>query len=575
MCKKSVKKVLTFLMAAAAFACLSTESVFAKGKEKLPELPKEEEGFYYGYGKASTPEEAEFLAKKELIENALTEELKASKPRASRISISDDSVRARLQNLKIVKNDKTGTDVSCKIKHEKWSDEEELFRANLSGSLNESYQVLKSRKSLAEKIDSSVYILNQLSVNGVYDLLPFDETGIGLYSKKVEEMCGSFVDELVFTISVPDGFVSPETKYSVTVKDKNEKAVPGLSVKASWEVATLPVAYEDSAAVEEIVTVLKTDSNGVVDVTFPESESFKNKPVILTVSTAFSASKLATSAMRKLDARSSVDANYICFDDFAENYKTVLIEAGDFEAGAIEGDRKAGSKEAKHTVTLEAYEMSLTPVTNAQFAAYIFATRGDEYPEYMNNPDYNKELQPVIGISYKEALSYAAWLSEQTGDTYRLPTADEWEKAARAGEQNIYPWGNDDPSKKKIANYNKNGKYKGPSPVGAFAESTNAWGLVDMSGNVWEWTSSEVAAPEATEEKPAEKKETVVAEENADSGNEEAETTEEDDGLAPRIVKGGSWMDGPAELRISNFKTIETTEKSDEVGFRLVKEVKE
>ena len=69
-----------------------------------------------------------------------------------------------------------------------------------------------------------------------------------------------------------------------------------------------------------------------------------------------------------------------------------------------------------------------------------------------------------------------------------------------------------------------------------------------MSGNVWEWTSSEFVT-------------------------EGAEPSEE--GVSSRVVKGGSWMDGPVDLRISNFKTVETTEKSNEVGFRLVKEVKE
>lgn len=548
MCKKTAKKV-SLLLALAAFACFGTEQVFAKGKEKVPELPKEEAGFYYGYGKASTPEEAEFVAKKELIENALTEELKSSRPRAARIGVSDESVLERLENLKFSKNDKAGLDVSCKMKIDKWEDEEDRYRENLRNTLSSDYEVLISKKSLAEKIDSAVSILNKLSLNGLYDLLTLYDGGDELYSKKVESLCAGFVGELVFEISVPDGFINPESKFAVSVKDGKDQFVSGLMVKAAWDVAELPVAYTNGEPVDSFVSVSKTDAEGVVEFTFPEAEEFKGKPVVLTVSTAFSTSKLATSAMRKLDASSAVDGNFIFYEDYSENYKTVLVEAGDFEAGAIDGDKKAGSKEVKHTVSLAAYEMSLTPVTNLQYAAYIFATRGEEYPEFMSNPEYNNELKPVIGVTYEEANSYAAWLSEQTGETYRLPTAEEWEKAARAGEQVIYPWGNDDPSKKKNANYNKNGKFKGPSPVGAYEEGTNAWGIADMSGNVWEWTTSaEAVAKDA-----------------------EAEETE----VEFRIVKGGSWMDGPAELRISNYKTIDTTEKSNEVGFRLVKEVKE
>jgi len=540
MCKESVKKALTFLVAFVIFAGIGAEQVFAKDKDKQPELQKEEEGYYYGYGKAATPEEAEFIAKKELIENALTDELKASKPRASRVVISDDSVRARLQNLKVNKNDKKGLDVSCKMKQDKWASEEKLFRKTLRENLSSSYAVLSSGKSLKDKIESSVYILNQLSLNGVYDLITFDENSNVLYSKKVEAMCESFVDQLVFTVSVPDGLVNPETKYTVTVKDSKGNAISGLTVKASWAIGGVPISYGDDATVDEVVFELKSDKNGTVEVPFPETaETYYGKVISLTVSTAFSASELATTAMRKLDARSSVDANYVFFENYAETFKTALVEAGEFNAGAVSGDKKAGSKEVKHTVTLEAFEMSVTPVTNAQFAGYLFTTRAEEYPEYMNNPDYNDSKKPVVGVSYDDAVAYAAWLSEQTGDTYRLPTADEWEKAARAGEEVVYPWGNDDPSKKKIANYNKNGKVKGVSPVGYFPDSTNALGLVDMAGNVWEWTSS---------------------------------VDPEDETLY--MIKGGSWMDGPTELRISNYKSVTMTEKSNEVGFRLVKESK-
>ncbi|MBQ9630764.1 MAG: SUMF1/EgtB/PvdO family nonheme iron enzyme, partial [Treponema sp.] len=144
----------------------------------------------------------------------------------------------------------------------------------------------------------------------------------------------------------------------------------------------------------------------------------------------------------------------------------------------------------------------------------------------------------VVGISASQAEAYAAWLSEQTGWTFRLPTDDEWEVAARAGSEVIYPWGNDDPKKAKAANFKGNGKYKYTSPVGSFESGNNAWGISDMSGNVWEWTST---------------------------------NRSEDETL--RTVKGGSFMDGPTDLRISNYKNIPADVGERDVGFRLVKEV--
>ena len=172
----------------------------------------------------------------------------------------------------------------------------------------------------------------------------------------------------------------------------------------------------------------------------------------------------------------------------------------------------------------------------------LFTRRAESAPDYFDNPDYNQGKQPVVAVSYSDAEAYAAWLSEQTGSTYRLPTEEEWEKAARAGADIIYPWGDENPTDGKRANYKGNGKFTKTSPVGSFENGNNAWGLVDMSGNVAEWTSS--------------------------SHGIEGETN-------LRTVKGGSWMGGPTELRISNYRNINSKNGYADVGFRLVKEVSE
>jgi formylglycine-generating enzyme required for sulfatase activity len=172
--------------------------------------------------------------------------------------------------------------------------------------------------------------------------------------------------------------------------------------------------------------------------------------------------------------------------------------------------------------------------------AYVYLTRAETNPEYVDNEDYSNPLQPIIGVSLKDAQAYAEWLSAQLECTFRLPVEEEWEKAARGGAQFIYPWGDDDPKKDKNANFKGNGLFNGPSPVGSYENGNNGLGLVDMSGNVWEWTTS--------------------------NKNEK----EEND---LRTVKGGSWMDGPADLRISNYKNVDLNTGYPDVGFRLVKEV--
>lgn len=529
------QKCIKVFLASVVLAGVCVSFGFAKSKNGLV---KEEAGYYYGYGKADSHEEADFLAKKNLVENALSAVLHETDPEADNITVTDEAALARIGDMKPFAESKNGLSVCYRIRESEWAKNEKVFAEKLRSTLTPKYQSLASKGSISEKIALATEIMTTLAENGETELLTMQEKSTELMARKVEAICSAIADNIVLTIGQKDGFINSTVKINVSAKDKSGNGISGLQLKAVFEQPYLAISMGDEELAES-VSIVTTDNKGNAVVEYPADEEYRNRVISFTLSTTFSLADKTTSGMRSIDGQSSVDGRFYCIDDVKEVFKTVVINGGNFTTGAIASDSRAIAKEASRKVKLSKYEMSVAPVTNAQYAAYLYLTRNEETPEYFDNEDYNQPDLPVIGVTVENAESYAAWLSEQTGVKFRLPTDDEWEVAARAGTEYIYPWGDDDPSKGKKANYKGNGKFKKLSPVGSFDNGNNAWGLTDMAGNVWEWTSSA---------------------RNAGSNSSMA------------TVKGGSWMDGPVDLRISNFKNVDKQRGYPDVGFRLVRE---
>jgi len=178
------------------------------------------------------------------------------------------------------------------------------------------------------------------------------------------------------------------------------------------------------------------------------------------------------------DPRFDPDHFYLPKDGF------VKIPAGEFPMGSDkERDKDVYDSEfPQHTVRLSEYHIARYPVTVAQFRAFMndngYRTDEDweKYNKYGNHP--------VVNVSWNDAAAYCKWLTDKLVRQMRLPTEAEWEKAARGTDGRIYPWGDEaDPDK---ANYDDTG-INMTSAVGCFPKGKSPYGVLDMSGNVWEW----------------------------------------------------------------------------------------
>jgi formylglycine-generating enzyme required for sulfatase activity len=133
-------------------------------------------------------------------------------------------------------------------------------------------------------------------------------------------------------------------------------------------------------------------------------------------------------------------------------------------------------------VAISSYYIDKYPVTNEQFERFLKATQRSRRPKWIRSSIWGGPRQPVVGVNWKDATDYARWCGK------RLPTEQEWEKAARGGEKRLFPWGND--SERVICNCAEAG-LECTSDVGSFPLSNSPYGVQDMAGNVWEMTTGE------------------------------------------------------------------------------------
>jgi sulfatase modifying factor 1 len=160
------------------------------------------------------------------------------------------------------------------------------------------------------------------------------------------------------------------------------------------------------------------------------------------------------------------------------------IPEGWFRMGTSDPASGRDDEKPGHRIWVDSFELAAFQTTNEEYALFLAGARHPA-PAFWNDPLFNHPRQPVVGVSWFDAVAYCDWLGGMTGRPYRLPTEAEWERAARAvAEDDLYPWGNIPPE--NLPGYAQRWK-TGPEPVGLY--SPNPYGLYNVGDNVHEWCS--------------------------------------------------------------------------------------
>lgn len=219
----------------------------------------------------------------------------------------------------------------------------------------------------------------------------------------------------------------------------------------------------------------------------------------------------------------------------------IEIPAGPFTFGSDEGEP---NESPAQTIELPAYQIDRFEVTNDDFTMFANATGYQTEAEKKGaKKTWRSEAEgqgnhPAVRITWNDAQAYCEWLGK------RLPTEQEWEKAARGEKGNVFPWGNSyDPVR---ANLKASG-IRGTVAVGSFPAGASPYGVEDMIGNVWEWT--------------------------ADPYQAYPNSTYQDKFYSDklRVTRGGGWFDEERQARAANRSAAALDSANDDLGFRCAK----
>jgi formylglycine-generating enzyme required for sulfatase activity/uncharacterized caspase-like protein len=260
-----------------------------------------------------------------------------------------------------------------------------------------------------------------------------------------------------------------------------------------------------------------------------------------------------------------IDCRYQTTESFIQNLdnksilEMVAVPGGSFLMGTSTNSKRLSKEKPQHQVTVKPFLMSKYTITNAQWRAVTSLSQVKRKLQTRPSRQWAAR-QPVVGVSWHDAIEFCDRLSKKLGYTYRLPTEAEWEYACRAGTETPFHFG--ETLTADLASYDatlpykaapKGNKREKAAPVGNF-QVANSFGLFDMHGNVWEWCldhwhESYDGAPTAGE----------AWLDNHENFN--------------RVLRGGSWQNEPLRCRSACRWYGSIDEKANNIGFRIIQQL--
>jgi formylglycine-generating enzyme required for sulfatase activity len=220
-----------------------------------------------------------------------------------------------------------------------------------------------------------------------------------------------------------------------------------------------------------------------------------------------------------------------------------------------------GYLESETVFDVPAFLIAKYPITNAQYARFIAAggyrerkwwtesgwqqreKDGWTEPRYWQDREWNGADYPVVGVSWYEAVAFCQWLSAATGENVTLPTEQQWQRAAQGDDGRTYPWGNEPPNE-QLCNW-RGANIGHTTPVTRYPKGAGPYGVMDLSGNVWEWCLT-----------------------GYESGSLSLDGMGAD---TRRVGRGGSWGFDQNDARAASRDRLKTVSRSFYVGFRVVR----